>query len=382
MQQELTEVEEAEKQLLTKMLAAIQKEEEGSSLLNKALLIRLLTLKINQSDQFQEIIGGYSSDTFHYEKENLVLRYPKRHNPLFRHPSVELKNLSQAKLLDLTPLNVVAYYAKYSLLITQFIPSYQSYLAADFENPAKLIALAHLVKKLHYSQSEFRKNPENPIAFIDSSSKTFQTVKSSLSEEDDKILKKLDEIRNFLEKLNISKRPSHGDLHHFNLIELNGNMQLMDWELSSIEDPAYDISRFFCVTDLNTEQKNIFSQSYQSALGISLLDSAMNNLMARVQLFEPLNYFSIVVWAKYACPFFDGDKRKLLEETVKNYTEKTVSTLEKIDLSFINSKTTYIEGNLSPGTDSSLFKLAYEHPAIEQDKKWLSSNDQAGLKKN
>jgi len=375
--------DKAEKQFLVEMLTVIPKEEESSDLLNKKLLIRLLTLKINQPDQFKELVGGYSSNTYHYEKENLVFRIPKPHNPLYRHTDIEIHNLSQAKLSELTPLKIVAYYAKYSLLITQFIPSYQSYSAADFKNPDKLIALAHLVKKLHYSQFEFKKNHENPISFIDSSSKTFQNIKSILSAEDKKILEKLDAIRSYLAKFKIKKRPSHGDLHHFNLIETNGIMQLMDWELSSVEDPAHDIARFFCVTGLNAKQKEIFLQSYQSSLNILLPEPEINNLITRIQLFEPLNYFSIVVWAKYAVSFFYDDKRQLFEETIKNYTEKTVSTLQKIDLPPSSNPEAYIERNyVSPSKDFSLFRLASKNePAIEQDKKLLSSNSQTSFNK-
>lgn len=151
-------------------------------------------------------------------------------------------------------------------------------------------------------------------------------------------MRKLDAIRCYLTKFNIIKRPAHGDLHHFNLIEINGKMQLMDWELSTLEDPALDISRFFCVSDLNNEQKATFLQSYKISLGIPLSEADMTNIAMRVKLFEPLNYFSIVVWAKYAILFAYNNKRNLLDATIKNFTEKTLNAIEKIDLTLINPK--------------------------------------------
>ncbi|KAF5271486.1 hypothetical protein FQR65_LT05106 [Abscondita terminalis] len=317
------------------MLSELKKEIADEQICNRNLLIDLLTIKIFHSDKFKELTGGFSSNTYHYEKTNLVLRFPKPHNPLYRHTGIEIHNLSEAKLFGLTPIEIIGYYTKYSLLVTKFIPSIQAYSEKNFKQTEKLMALAHLIKKLHYSEASFKKNPEASLCFIDSSTKTFQTIKSILSEEDYKILHKLDTIRCCLAKFNIIKRPVHGDLHHFNLIEINGKMQLMDWELSTLEDPALDISRFFCVSDLNNEQKDIFLQYYKSSLNIPLAEADIISLATRVELFEPLNYFSIVVWAKYAILFSHSDKRNLLEATIKNFAEKTLNAIEKIDLATI-----------------------------------------------
>ena len=357
------------KAIQSKMLTDLKKDKVDEQVGNKNLLIELLTIKIFHSDKFKELTGGFSSNTYHYKKTNLVLRFPKPHNPLYRHARIEIHNLAEAKLFELTPIKIIGYYTKYSLLVTEFIPSFQAYSEKDFKQTEKLIALTHLIKKLHYSQALFKKNPEASLCFIDSSTKTFQTIKSILSEEDYKILHKLDAIRCCLTKFNIIKRPAHGDLHHFNLIEINGKMQLMDWELSTLEDPALDISRFFCVSDLNNEQKDIFLQYYKSALNIPLSEATITSLAIRVKLFEPLNYFSIVVWAKYAILFAYGDKRNLLEATIKNFTAKTLNAIEKIDLATISHKNN-VEDNLTYSNNFSLFKPPSENvPPKEQEKK-------------
>lgn len=148
-------------------------------------------------------------------------------------------------------------------------------------------------------------------------------------------------------------------------------MQLMDWELSTLEDPALDISRFFCVSDLNNEQKDIFLQYYKSALNIHLSEASIISLATRVKLFEPLNYFSIVVWAKYAILFAYNDNRNLLEATIKNFTEKTLNTIEKIDLATIKPKSN-LENNVSyPNSYFSLFKPTSEHEPTQEQKKKL-----------
>jgi|GEM_PF-932468 thiamine kinase-like enzyme len=367
------------KAILSKMLADLKKE-TVDELCNKNLLIELLTIKIFHSNKFKELTGGFSSNTYHYEERNLVLRFPKPRNPLYRHACIEIHNLSEAKLFELTSIKIIGYYTKYSLLVTEFIPSFQAYSEKDFKQTEKLIALAHLIKKLHYSQASFKKNPEASLCFIDSSTKTFQTIKSVLSEEDYKILHKLDAIRCCLAKFNIIKRPAHGDLHHFNLVEINGKMQLMDWELSTLEDPALDISRFFCVSDLNNEQKDIFLQHYKSSLNIPLSEATITSLATRVKLFEPLNYFSIVVWAKYAILFAYSNKRNLLDVTIKNFTEKTLNTIEKIDLATIKPKSN-LENNVSyPNSYFSLFKLTSElEPTKEQEKKLFKYRKTSGI---
>lgn len=118
---------ELETKRLSEILASIKDQEEKElSLLGKKLLSHLLILKINQPNQFKELTGGFSSDTYHYIKKNLVLRLPKLGNPLVRHTEIELYNIQQAKLFGITAINVIAYFAKYSLLVTSLLPNYQS----------------------------------------------------------------------------------------------------------------------------------------------------------------------------------------------------------------------------------------------------------------
>ncbi|WP_342228289.1 phosphotransferase [Rickettsiella endosymbiont of Rhagonycha lignosa] len=303
-----------------RILSDVITEKEGPKLQNKNLLIQLLILKIYQPSQFKEIKGGHSNDTYHYPTENLVLRFPKTYNPLFPEFSVEIQNLRLARLLNLTPLKIIAYYAKYSLLVTEFIPNFQPLSTADLKEPTQLIALAHLVKKLHYSEFTFKKNSETGISFIDEASQCFQNILPILNKKDHRVLKKLFGIKNFLAKSKVLL-PSHGDLHHFNLIENNGYLQLMDWELSSMEDPAYDISRLFCVTEFNAEQKELFLKTYKHAY-INLSDGDIKNLIKRIFLYESLNLYSIVTWAKYVMPHFNEAQQILLKETITHYSQK------------------------------------------------------------
>ncbi|WP_143549581.1 phosphotransferase family protein, partial [Rickettsiella grylli] len=150
----------------------------------------------------------------------------------------------------------------------------------------------------------------------------FQTVKSIFNKKDYKILKKLTGIQNFLKKSNTLKFPSHGDLHHFNIIETNGTMQLIDWELSSQEDPAYDISRLFCVTEFSYEQRQFFLSIYKNAYNIIVSEYDIKKLINRIFLHESLNYFSIIIQSRYMMSFFPVDKQKFLIETIQNFSVK------------------------------------------------------------
>lgn len=326
------------------ILKSLENEQEGVDkfLINKKLLIRLLTTLINQPLEFSEIVGGYSKDTYHYRADNFVLCLPKPFNPLHRHHSIEVENLYHARLLALTPLTIIANYSKHQLLVTKFIPNYQTFTADDFQDPVNLIALADLVKKLHYSAADFKKNPETALSFIDSSSNSFKNISFILNAEDYQVLKKCDELRALLAKFPVVERPSHGDLHHFNIINNNNVMQLVDFELSSVEDPANDIARFFCVTGLNKEQQQIFLNAYKNSLGEILTKADMESLQQRIQLFEPLHYFSIAVWAKYAIQFYE-EKRVSLQAAITHYSEKTFECLNNIDVVTIQSQIHYFQ---------------------------------------
>ncbi len=371
---------ELETQRLAEILESIKDEEENElGLLRKRLLIYLLILKINQPYHFKEITGGFSSDTYHYIKKNLVLRLPKLGNPLVRHTEIELYNVHQAKLFGITPINVMAYFAKYSLLVTSFIPNYQSYSMEEIKKFNQLAAVAQLIKKLHYSEIKFRSNKENAISIIDSSSKTFKAIEPILIQKDYKILEKLDQIRFFLSQFKIIKRPSHGDFHYFNLIKLKGVLQLMDWELSTIEDPAFDISRFFCVANLDKGEKHFFLQTYKNSFYHILSNAAMESLKTRIQLFNPLNYFSIAIWARYVLPSFSSnDKKEILEETTRNYTRKTLSALDHIRLSTINQNT-YVETN-PVCANASFFKLHPKEKSVALQDEYLSERYQTAFK--
>ncbi|MEN9917519.1 MAG: hypothetical protein RLY40_1458 [Pseudomonadota bacterium] len=371
---------ELETKRLSEILASIKDQEEKElSLLGKKLLSHLLILKINQPNQFKELTGGFSSDTYHYIKKNLVLRLPKLGNPLVRHTEIELYNIQQAKLFGITAINVIAYFAKYSLLVTSLLPNYQSCSMEEIKRLNQLAAAAHLIKKLHYSEIKFKKNRENAISIIDSSSKTFKVIEPILVENDYKILEKLGKIRFFLSQFKIIKRPSHGDFHHFNLIKLKGVLQLMDWELSSIEDPALDISRFFCVANLDKGEKNFFLQAYRSFFDILLSKEMMESLKTRIQLFNPLNCFSIAVWARYVIPsFLSRDKKEVLEATIRNYTQKTLSTLSHIRLSTIDQNT-YCETNATC-THASFFKHDQKEKSVTIQDEYLSESYQTAFK--
>lgn len=313
---------------------AAEKSKIQEEILAKKLLIKLLTKKLTNPERFLELTGGYSNHT--YRIKDLVLRFPKLTNPLVRNLAVELHNLKLARTLKLTPLKVIAYYTQHNLLVTRFIPNYQSLTPADFNDPRKIKAVAKLVKKLHYRSSQFKKNPETPLAFVDSQSKSFEKIKMILSEKDNIILEKITKIRKILKKFPVCARPSHGDLHHSNFIELNAKIQLIDWEVSSLEDPAYDIARLFCVSDLNVTSRAAFLDNYQQAGKPILSDSALDSLKQRIGLFEPINYFSIVLWAKFELQFNQEQAKKLLEQTVVHYTQKTLETLAKLDLEPFN----------------------------------------------
>lgn len=123
------------------------------------------------------------------------------------------------------------------------------------------------------------------------------------------------------------------------------------------------------MSDLNDEQKATFLQSYKSALNIPLSEADITSLATRVKLFEPLNYFSIVAWAKYEILFTHDDNRNLLQATIKNFTEKTLNAIEKIDLAAINPKSNAENNVPYPNSYFSLFKLASENePTKEQEK--------------
>ncbi len=83
-----------------------------------------------------------------------------------------------------------------------------------------------------------------------------------------------------------------------------------------MEDPAYDIARLFCVSDLSEENRVIFLDIYRHAEEIILSRNTIEELKQRIQLFMPINFLSIVFWARFEVQFREGNKKILLEKTI------------------------------------------------------------------
>lgn len=153
----------------------------------------------------------------------------------------------------------------------------------------------------------------------------------------------------------------------------------MDWEVSSIEDPAFDISRFFCVANLDKGEKHFFLQTYKNSFYNTLSKEAIESLKSRIQLFNPVNYFSIAIWARYVLLSISSkDKKEILEETTRNYTRKALCALGNIRLSTINQNT-YFETNPICANASFFKRNQKEKSATAQDK-FLSEIYQTAFK--
>lgn len=67
----------------------------------------------------------------------------------------------------------------------------------------------------------------------------------------------------------------------------------------------------------------IFLKTYKNSDPFVLSAEEIKNLIKRIHLHESINYFSIIIWSRYAMPFFYADnEQRLLKERIQRSSQQ------------------------------------------------------------
>ena len=64
----------------------------------------------------------------------------------------------------------------------------------------------------------------------------------------------------------------HGDIHKNNIIINDDNFYLIDWELATYGDLAYELSTYFILMEYTNEEKEMFLNRLNKKLNLNLDD--------------------------------------------------------------------------------------------------------------
>lgn len=101
-----------------------------------------------------------------------------------------------------------------------------------------------------------------------------EKVKQTFSSKTNKILntlnidEKLNELKNI--KLDNTRKLTliHGDIHNGNMIDNNGNIYLLDWELATVGDLAYELATHFILMQYTDTEQKYFINNLSKELNI------------------------------------------------------------------------------------------------------------------
>ena len=246
-----------------------------------------------------------------------VLRVPGKATKNFIDRNEEYKNSLIAIDYRISPLEILYFDPSNGLQITRFLENAVFYSFDEFQKEEILQKAALALKKLHQSGMPF----ENTFDPFDQLQRILNCLKSKTRNIPPDLLKasqKMDELRKLFISPFFEFSPCHNDAIYCNFAFIDHEFQLLDWEYSGKNDPAWDLACFSVILSLTKEKELIFLQAYDP--------SRQDILQAKIDFFKPLIYLKASAWAtlglaeKFA-KFTPAELKKISSQNFIGYEE-------------------------------------------------------------
>jgi thiamine kinase-like enzyme len=216
-----------------------------------------------------------------------VLRIPGFGTDRFIDRNTEFANSKEAFCLQFNPVKIV-HCSENGSQITEYIENFTSYSFEDFYRLEVIQEIAILLNKIHTSSLNFN----NRIDLFDRISKLTTFLEENtgqLPPDFYHIGKKIFSLEDDLSLPCFLHIPSHGDPGPSNFMQVAGNVMLLDWEYSGLNDPAWDLAFLSAIMNYSQEVEERFLYFYN--------DSNPFLLQAKMQLFKPLVEYWLGLWS-------------------------------------------------------------------------------------
>jgi thiamine kinase-like enzyme len=238
-----------------------------------------------------ERMGGITNKNYKLTlgDETLVLRLPGRGTGRFINRAHEQANQYEAAKAGVSP--EALYFNRITgIKISTFLQGALTLSPADVRKPERYREIAGFLGAFHSAPIRFRNN-FNGFAMskmYESVAKTrFCTFYKGYAD----VRKKVFALEAELKELGSHRCACHNDLVSGNLLEVDGKLQLIDWEYSGMNDPAWDLASFLLESEFPEEHALAFLRCYSGIEGIP------ENLYARVRRFAVLQDFLWSLWS-------------------------------------------------------------------------------------
>lgn len=223
-------------------------------------------------------LGGLTNHNYLIKFEDNTQYVAKIHNQKVKSAAQiehEIANQKLAHAIGIAPKIV---FSNQNLAIIEYLQSINSIEITERD----LLDCLNVITLLHDSSASFR----GIFNYKDKCMYYLEILKMEriLSDDTRKFifdsLSSFEKISKTVPKRDIS--PCHNDLNFHNFIASNKGMRLIDWEDSSMNDPAWDISYFLLINFIPENLEKILLKNYLSQRGLE-----SSSFEKRVKLYRP-----------------------------------------------------------------------------------------------
>lgn len=208
-------------------------------------------------------IGGLSNKNFKVEMEGekYVLRVPGNGSEGMVNRSFEEENSFKASNLGVNP--PVRYFnSKTGIKLVDFIKGAETLNGGTIQRHDNLRQVAQILKTLHTSKIRFN-NDFNVFLEILSYEKLLEQAGGKMYEGYDRLRADFFALEEKLNAYGVSLKPCHNDLVAENFVKSdNGQIYLIDWEYSGMNDPLWEFAALFVENDFSEESQDYFLHQY------------------------------------------------------------------------------------------------------------------------
>jgi thiamine kinase-like enzyme len=238
-----------------------------------------------------ERIGGITNKNYKLLMGNevLVLRLPGRGTGRFINRSHERANQIAAARAGFTP--AALYFNQFTgVKVSTFLQDANVLSPLSASLPENYLQVARLLRYFHDAPIRFS-NTFNGFAM----SRVYERVARSRFEpfyagfKDMQI--RIRSLEGIMKSIAVPLQACHNDLVPENILIIDGRIQLIDWEYSGMNDPAWDVASFLLESEFSSEAMNSFIDAYLSEA------ADRTEFMFRVRVYQVLQDYLWSLWS-------------------------------------------------------------------------------------
>lgn len=218
-----------------------------------------------------------------------VVRVSDRLGSLRVNRSEEYRNMLEARRLGFTPIEVLYFNQSNGVMLSKKIEGefFSSILLRQEVYLKKSVAF---LKKLHNSKAKFL-NIFDPFQRYSSTVDHLFSLGVHPTDDVLYIHQKLKINHRFLDKSKLDLLPCHNDTSPENFLIASAEIYMIDWELSALNDPAWDLAHLSCILGLGEEEEQEIVRNYNP--------DNIELFLNKIIYFKPFIYMDGLVWSMF-----------------------------------------------------------------------------------